>query len=219
MLRRSASGCFLRWSCIRVDSNKLQIWPDPVETDFLDTCRSLGLMRSSLKQLSRCSGCSGDAAILKLCCRSFRCAAQHISATAVQILHCMPQTQWTHEPLAAAYKQLDAALQVASNVAQSQAALQLLVPQGDYAAALDVMDDIRVRSQASQCLALMCAGMQGCSAKGMYWHAAFQGMYWHAARQQPSAAQDILLPAVWHQPGLSWVPAWQYLPQVLLDGR
>eukprot|EP00891_Asterochloris_glomerata_P002136 jgi/Astpho2/2136/Aster-x1055 len=39
-------------------------------------------------------------------------------------------------------------LQVASNVAQSQAALQLLVPQGDYAAALDVMEDIRGTMQS-----------------------------------------------------------------------
>ena len=77
----------------------------------------------------------------------------------------MPQPQWTHVMLFAAYTRLDAAVQVASNVAQSQSALQLLVPQGDYAAALDVMDDIRVRSQALQCLALLCADTQVCSAK------------------------------------------------------
>ena len=91
--------------------------------------------------------------------------------------------------LFAAYKQLDAALQVASNVAQSQAALQLLVPQGDYAAALDVMDDIKVRSQALQCLALLCAGMQVCGAK--------------LSRACPlgcSPAQDMLLPVGCHQP-------------------
>ncbi len=111
--------------------------------------------------------------------------------------------------LFAAHTQLDAALQVASNVAQSQAALQLLVPQGDYAAALDVMEDIRVRSQALQCLALLCAGMQVCRA--------FQGMYWHLAWQQPFRTCCCRPCAT--SLALSCAPACQCLPNVLLDSR
>lgn len=36
-------------------------------------------------------------------------------------------------------------MQVMDHVAQSQYALQLLLPQGDYAAALDIITDIQVR--------------------------------------------------------------------------
>ena len=35
-------------------------------------------------------------------------------------------------------------MQVVDHVAQSQYALQLLLPQGDYAAALDIISDIQV---------------------------------------------------------------------------
>lgn len=43
-------------------------------------------------------------------------------------------------------------LQVVDHVAQSQYALQLLLPQGDYAAALDIITDIQV-SLLLHCLA------------------------------------------------------------------
>lgn len=36
-------------------------------------------------------------------------------------------------------------LQAIEHVAHSQDALQLLLPQGDFAGALDIMDDIQVR--------------------------------------------------------------------------
>ena len=181
---------------------------------LLAACRSLSLMRSSLKQLFRCSGCSGDAATSRLYCRRFRCAAQHPSATAAQVLKHIARHASTSVDLCNAVcsdTQLDAALQVASNVSQSQAALQLLVPQGDYAAALDVMEDIRVRSQAVQCLSQRCAGMQVCSTK---LSRACTGMF---AWQQPSAAQSVPLPAMCRQPGLTRAPACQCLPKVLLS--